>query len=154
MRKLLLLAVTVVACSKAETPPPDTTAAMAPAPAPAMLTAADVAGTWNGVGMLETGDSVVSRWTAEEVSDSTGKLTIVGSKEAIPYSRKLDADSMIVTSSPYTDPTMPKGPKVTFRSIGRLKDGKLIGTSANRLAAKPDSVVGRGRWEATRAPAK
>ena len=58
MRKFLLLAVTVVACSKAETPPPDSTAAMAPAPAPAILTAADVAGTWNGVGMLETGDSV------------------------------------------------------------------------------------------------
>ena len=43
MRKLLCLAIVLAACSKAETPAADTAAALAP-PAPAMLTAAEVAG--------------------------------------------------------------------------------------------------------------
>jgi len=66
---------------------------------------------------------------------------------------RLDADSMIATSVPYTDPTLPKGsPKVMFKAVGRLRDGKLAGTSTLMVAAKPDSVLGRATWEATRAP--
>ncbi|MEQ1692768.1 MAG: hypothetical protein ABMA00_15870 [Gemmatimonas sp.] len=154
MRKLLILAAALVACSKAETPATDTTA-MAPAmaPAPAALTAADVAGTWNGMNMGETSDSVTARWTAVNVDDNSGTLTIEGSKEAIPFTRVFDADSMVATSTAaYANPADAKGPKMMFRSVGRLKDGKLVGTSANMLASKPDSVVLRGRWEATRAP--
>lgn len=153
MRKLLVLAVALAACSKAETPAADTTA-MAPAmAAPAALTAADVTGSWNVVGMGETGDSITGRWTTVNVDDTSGVLTPEGSTEKIPFKRMFDADSMIVMSTAaYSNPADAKGPKLMFRSIGRLKDGKLMGTSATMLADKPDSVVQRGRWEATRAP--
>ncbi len=150
MRKLFILAVAFVACSKAETPPVDSVTAMAPAPA--MLTAADVMGNWTGTTMAVGSDSVISRWATESVSDTTGKLTVEGSKTAINFSRTFDADSMIVTSEPYADPANPKAPMVVFRSVGRLTDGKLAGTSATMLASKTDSVVSRSRWEATRTP--
>ena len=86
-------------------------------------------------------------------SDSTGKFVFAGSKDSIATMTKFDGDSLIVTSVSYKDPTLPKNaPRVTFRSVGRLKDGKLVGTAAVMPAAKPDSVVTRVTWEATKAP--
>jgi hypothetical protein len=113
--------------------------AAAPAPVPAKLTAADLAGTWNGESKLEGKDSVVSKWTVAMLTDSTGALTNAASKQKIPYSIKFDADSMISTSQPYVDETT-KGPTQVFHAIGWLKDGKLSGHSTSTMASKPDSV--------------
>ena len=154
MRKVLLIAVAVVACSKAETPAADTTATATPAPppAPAALTAADVSGTWNGTSKREGSDSTVN-FTLVSTSDSTGKFAFANSKDTTATKMKFDADSMIVTSAPYKDPLAPKNaPRVMFRSVGRMKDGKLVGTATVSPAAKPDSVVTRVNWEATKAP--
>ena len=153
MRKVLLIAVAVVACSKTETPATDTAAATpAPPPAPAALTAADVSGTWNGTSKREGTDSVVT-FTILNTSDSTGKFVLGNSKDTTATTMKFDGDSMIVTSSAYRDPLSPKNaPKVMFRSVGRMKDGKLVGTAMISPAAKPDSVIGRVNWEATKAP--
>ncbi|MEO6525848.1 MAG: hypothetical protein ABIP93_04420 [Gemmatimonadaceae bacterium] len=154
MRKLLLVAACLTACTKAEAPKADTTTAMAApaaAPAPAKLIAADVAGTWNGESKLEGKDSVVSKWTVVSVTDSTGTLTNVGSKTKVPYSIKFDADSMISTSQPYVD-EQTKGPKQVFHAVGWLKDGKLSGHSTATMASKPDSVLGRITWTASKAP--
>jgi hypothetical protein len=154
MRKLLVVAVLVAACSKAKTPAPDTTATTPPpaAAAPAKLTAADVGGTWHGESKAVGKDSVTSRWVSVRNTDSTGKLIFAGAKDSIAFTTKYDADSMISTSVAYVGPHTPKGPKVVFRSTGWLKGGKLSGTSVTLLAAKPDSVVARGTWEATKAP--
>ncbi len=154
MRKLLLAAVLVTACSKAETPAVDTTAKTTPPPpaAPARLTAADVGGTWHGESKADGKDSVVAKWTSVRGTDSTGKLVYDGSKDTVRFTTTYDADSMIATSAAYTNPRTPKGPKVMFRSTGWLKDGKLSGKSATLLASKPDSVVARGTWEATKVP--
>jgi hypothetical protein len=153
MRKLLMVAVLLTACSKAETPAVDTTATTPPPPAaPANLTAAAVAGTWHGESKADGKDSVVAKWTSVPTSDSTGKFVYEGSKDSITFSTKFDADSMISTSAAYASPRMPKGPKVMFRSVGWLKDGKLSGKSATLLASKPDSVLMRNTWEATKAP--
>ena len=156
MRKLLFVAVIVTACAKAEAPKADTTTAMAapaaaPAPAPAKLTAADIAGTWNGESKPEGKDSVVAKWTVVSITDSTGTITNAASKQKISYSVKFDGDSMISTSEPYVDATT-KGPKEVFHAVGWLKDGKLSGHSTATLASKPDSVLGRITWTATKAP--
>jgi hypothetical protein len=155
MRKLLLVAAVVTACAKSDAPKADTATAMAPAaapaPEPAKLTAADLAGTWNGESKLAGKDSVVSKWTVVNVTDSTGTLTNAGSKQKLPYSIKFDADSMISTSQPYVD-EMTKGPKQVFHAVGWLKDGKLSGHSTTTLASKPDSVLGRITWTASKAP--
>jgi hypothetical protein len=153
MRKVFLLALLVAACAKKE-PAPDTTtpAAPPPPPPPPALTAADVKGTWNGTSKRE-GDTTAVAWTVTSVTDSTSKITFAKTKQTVDFSTKFDADSMVAMSKPYNDPELPKGaPKVVFRSVGRLKDGKLVGNSTIMLAAKPDSVVGKGNWEATKAP--
>lgn len=154
MRKSTLLALlVVVACAKEEAPAVDSAATAAMQPAPAALTPADLAGTWNGTTKAEGTDSVVNRFTAMRTTDSTGAIILEGSKDTVAYTMRYDADSMIATSVAYTDPSMPKGsPPVTFRSVGRLKDGKLVGTSTLMLASKPDSVLARSTWEATKAP--
>ena len=153
MRKVFLLALLVAACAKKE-PAPDTTtpAPPPPPPPPPALTAADISGTWNGTAKRE-GDTTTTAFVVKSVTDSTGTITFPASKQTVQMSTKLDADSMVSISKPYNDPTLPKGaPKVTFRSVGRLKDGKLVGTATVMLASKPDSVVGRSNWEATKAP--
>lgn len=153
MRKTILLAAILVACSKAETPPADTAApAMAPA-APAPLTAADVAGTWNGTTKVAGTDSVISKWVVKSTSDSTGTLTYEGTKVTVPFKTVLMADSMVATSAAFSPPTAKKGaPKVMFVSTGRIKDGQLAGTANIVLASKPDSVLARHTFSATKAP--
>jgi hypothetical protein len=154
MRKVFLLAVLVAACAKKETPAADTSAAVTPPPppAPAAMTPADLRGTWNGTTRREGSDSATN-FTVVSTSDSTGKFVFAGRKDSVSFTTKFDADSSISTSEAYTDPTMgKKPPKVMFRSIARLKDGKLVGTANVMLASKPDSVVGKSTWEATKAP--
>ena len=57
---------------------------------------------------------------------------------------------MIATSQPYLPP---KGKvKQVFHAVGRLKDGKLSGHSTATLASKPDSVLAKITWVATKAP--
>jgi hypothetical protein len=152
MRKAIFLALAVVACSKEEAPAVDSAATAAPPPAPAMLTAADVRGTWNGTSKREGSDSTVT-FTVVSLSDSTSALVFPNSTDSVSTTSRFDADSVIMTSEPYKDPTAPKGsPDVVFRSIGRLKDGKLVGMAYVSPAAKRDTVIMRTTWEATRAP--
>jgi len=150
MRKVLLIAVAVVACSKAETPATDT-AAPAPPPAPAALSAADVSGTWKGTSKREGSDSILAFTIIN--SDSAGKVVFPNVKDTVTTLMRFDGDSVIVMSSAYREPGSPKNaPQVTFRSVGRIKDGKLVGVAAISPAAKPDTVVTRVTWEATKAP--
>jgi len=154
MRKVFLLAVLVAACAKKE-PAPDTTtpAPPPPPPPPPALTAADITGTWNGTSKREGGDTTTTAFTVKSTSDSTATLTFPKSKVTVAVKTKLDADSLISTSGAYNDPSLPKGtPKVTLRAVGRMKDGKLVGTTNIMLASKPDSVIGKSTWEATKAP--
>ncbi len=149
MRKALFLAVALVACATNDADTTDSAAGAVDGPAP--LTAADIAGTWSGSTVAEGSDSVVNRWTSIRESDTTGKYVSVNSPDTVRYSVVYDADSMVATSQPFTTSAIPNA-QVIFRSVGRLRDGKLVGTSATMLAANPDSVVARGRWEATRNP--
>lgn len=154
MRKVFLIAAIVVACAKKEAPPADTTtpAPPPPPPPPPALTAADVKGNWTGTAKRE-GDTTTIAFNFSTVTDSTSKITFPANKQTVEFTTKYDADSLIATSKPYNDPSMPKGsPKVTFKSVGRMKDGKMVGTASLMLASKADSVVGRSTWEATKAP--
>lgn len=152
MRRLFLLAAVLVACSKAETPPPDTAAAMAPAP-PANLTAADLKGTWTGMSKAPGSDSVTNRWTVTSTSDSTASLTYEGSKTKIALATVFDADSFVTTSAPFVPPGAKKGAsKVMFRSVGRIQSGQIVGLSTTMLATKHDSIVGTNTFTATKTP--
>lgn len=144
MKRALGILAVVLACGQAEQPATDT-AAMA---APAALTPADVSGTWSGTTMTE-GDTAAVRWTAISATGTEGKLVFEGATDSVSYTATFDADSFIVTTVPYADPSM-QGAQVTTRAVGRLVGGKLVGTATTMLASQPDSVVARARWESTK----
>ena len=148
MKKAMLLAAFLVACAPKEEPAPDTAATAAPAG----LTTADLTGTFSGTSWMEGTDSVAGRWTAISSDGMTGKFIQEGQKDTVSFTTVIEGDSSVSTSEPYTDATLPNKPRVTFRSVGRKQDGKFAGTAALMLASKPDSVVGRVRWEATKTP--
>ncbi|HJU75843.1 MAG TPA: hypothetical protein VJ717_19030 [Gemmatimonadaceae bacterium] len=150
MKRLMLFAVVIGACGPRENAATDS-AGMTAATAPAALTPADIAGTWNGVTMMETGDSVLARWTVINPTGTEGKGVFEGSTDTLTLSHTFDADSFVATTTPYRDPNLPGRPQVTTRAVGRLVAGKLLGTSTTMLVSKPDSVVMRNRWEATKA---
>ena len=151
MRKTLLVAAILAACAKSETPA-DTTPAPAP-PLPPALSAADIAGTWHGTSRIAGSDSVTAKWTVTTTSDSTGTLTYEGSATSIAFASHISGDSVMIASEPFTQPGAKKGaPKVIFSSVGRVQDGKFIGTSIVSLADNTDSVVSVRTFEATRTP--
>jgi hypothetical protein len=149
MKKAMLLAAFVVACAPKEEPASDT-AAMA---GPTALAPTDIAGTWSGMTMMEASDSVLVRWTIINPTGTEAKGVFEGSPDTITFNHTFDADSFVGTSSTFTDPTLPGKPQVMVRAVGRLlSPGKLAGTSTTMLASKPDSVLARSRWEATKTP--
>lgn len=158
MRRISLVAAAamVCACAPKEKPAADSAAAAPPPPpaavAPTALTADMVAGTWNGTSMAEQSDSVLSRWVSKRTGDGTSELTVADSKTPIKLTSTFAGDSMVSVSEPVPAPNVKNGPKVVIHSVGRLSGGKLSGTSWQTLADKPDSVIARSRWEATKAP--
>ena len=149
---LLVAAAAVLACSKGETGAADSAAAVPAGPAP--LTAAALAGTWTGQSMAEGSDTATARWTAiaTEASAEVKLVDQTSPNDTVIYTRSLDADSSMATSAPFTPKNPPRMPQVINRSVARIQDGKLVGTYTMVLASKPDSVVSRGRFEATKNP--
>jgi hypothetical protein len=152
---LLIAAGSFIACAKKEAAPSDTAAAApAAAPAPPAITAADLVGTWNGQSMPAGSDSVVARWTC--IQPATGNASkcvdAAAPKDTVIYTYTLSADSVLLTSAPYKPPKPPKSPMVIDHIVGRMSGGKFMGTAVTTLASKPDSVLMRGHWEATKAP--
>lgn len=141
MRRVSILIPLLFACSKSET---------AQGGAPAALTDADVAGTWKGVAMQEGSDSVFARWT-QICGAGVCHGTVEGSTDTIPSTYTLVADSAVGNSQPYDEPTIP-GTKVIDSWALHLKEGKVVGTGAFRLATKPDSVLLRYRFDGSRVP--
>lgn len=149
---LFIAAISLVACSKSESAKPDTTAAMAAKPAaPAAVTAADMAGTVNGKVMPLNSDSVVATFTCAPGSGPNTTVCINSTKDTVNYTYTLTgADSVVFESAPFTPKMPPKSPKLIDHVVGHLAAGQWTGTAASVLAAKPDSVIQRTRWTATK----
>ena len=154
MRKRILIACVLCACSPKEAKKADTVVMAEPAaaPAPAALTAEMIKGTWNGTNMAEKSDSVIGRWTSFSPSGTDAAVVTVGIKDTVHYPLTYAGDSMVAISPPIPASAAKNAPKVITRIVGRMVDGKLVGTGVTMLAAKHDSVLLRGRWQATRQP--
>ena len=156
MRKTFLLigAVSFVACAKKEAPVADSSTAAAPAVAPAALTAADLVGTWNGQSMAQGSDSVIARWSCVQpaAGNESKCVDAANPRDTTVYTYTLTGDSVMFTSATYTPPALPKSPKVIDHVVGRRAGDRWMGTAVTTLASKPDSVVMRTRWEATKSP--
>ena len=149
---LLTVLVASTACSKAETPPADTAAAVVaetPAPIVVALTEADVAGTWKGISMPVGSDSVVANWT-QVCANGSCKGTREGSNIVLNSTYTLAGDSSVGVSAPYSDPTF-KGGKLIDTWVAHIRGDSVTGTGAGKLASKPDSVVAPYRFSGARA---
>lgn len=151
MKKLLLPCVALLfACGEAKKEE-------APAAAPPALTAADLAGSFNGTTMMATSDSVTATWTSTVTVDSTGMahgriVNVAYPKDTVTYTQKVEGDSAIAESAPYVDRAMPKGsPQVHWKSVGRATGNEWSGT-ADVMPVGKDTVIAHLRWKATRTP--
>lgn len=146
----VLLAVAVAACAPKEEAVPETLAAAETTPAP--LTPEAFAGTWNGQSVAEGTDSVVSRWAVVARPEGSGMFIAEGYPDSVAVTATFYADSSIMTSVPYNAPGAPAGAgQVMFRGVGRLTgENTMAGVTSIMLASKPDSILARTRWTATR----
>jgi hypothetical protein len=148
MRRYLIVVPLLFACAKGENAPADSAAMAA---APAALTEADVAGNWSGNLMMEGSDSVVATWT-EVCGGGTCRLVVsTAPKDTVVGMYTIAGDSVMYTVAAHPDPTL-GGAMITEAGTGRISAGQLTGSGQARLAAKPDSVVMRYRFTATKAP--
>ena len=152
MRKLLVVSCLLAACGGAKDAKTDGGAGAA-----TPLKAADLAGSFEGVMMGETSDSVLISFTATTTANAAGGLdgkiwNHAVMKDTSPETGTVSGDSATFTSAPYIDATMPKGsPQVRFKSIGPAVGHNWSGTTVIMVAAN-DSVVMRGRWKGTHTP--
>lgn len=147
---LLTLSLVLTACAKTETAQTDSSAAASTMMAATTLTEADVAGTWKGTAMPEGSDSVLVHWT-QVCSGGTCSLTTEESKDTVMSTYRLDADSSIGVSSPFTDTTLAPVPIVDHYVV-RISGSTVTGTGRLVLADKPDSVLMRYRIQGARVP--
>lgn len=147
MRRYLLLVPFLFACAKKEAPPADSAAA---APAPVVLTDADVAGTWNGTGMTES-DSVFAHFIVMCGAGTCRLTTTENPKDTVQSSYTLSGETISATSVPFAANTM-KGLKVVDHYEGKVSGGQITGTGHFTLADKPDSVVFRYKFTGTKSP--
>lgn len=145
MRRLYLVLPLAMACAKSETPPADSAA-----PAMAMLTEADVAGTWTGTAQMEGTDSTFLHWTQVCGSGTCRGTNQEQPGDTVVSTYTIDADSAIGHTQPYADKAMGNA-MVTDNWVVRVSGGQVTGNGWLKLADK-DSVVARYRFTGSKAP--
>ena len=149
-----ICAVALVACGKSEPKPAaETLGAGAAAPMPtAALSLGDIAGTWTMRTMMEGKDSALVTYTMVATADPAGWVINFPNRKPLPIRVVAVAgDSVVTESGPY-ESVLRKGVQVTTRTVSRLRDGHLVGsTVAHYKTTGADSVLNL-RAEGTRAP--
>ncbi len=134
MRRLILAALVLAACAKADDAAVDTTAAAAEPAAPAMTPVqAMYAGTWQGrsyragVAPSDTGSKWVMTFTVADTS-LTGTLRFDGQTTDIPiHVDEMSSTGMRTTVGPYASPTV-GNVEVTTTTDGRIQGDSLFGS--------------------------
>ena len=148
MRRLALLCsgILFVACTKSETPPPDTGMAAMPEPAPAPpavapISLSEVAGKYDVVGKNEAGDSTLVTYVLTATGDTTGWSITFPNRKPVPVRVvSVAGDSVVMEAGPY-ESAIRKGVMVTTNTVNRWQNGKLVGRTVAHYATKgPDSV--------------
>jgi len=156
MRRLMLCccAIALVGCNKPkEEPAMESTAAAPETPAaPAPIALADIAGKWSVRTMTESGDSTLVTYEMVASGDSSGWSLNFPKRKPVPVRVvAVDGDSIVTEAGPF-ESVLRKGIKVTTRSVNRLQDGKLVGTTTAHYATSGADSVRNLRFEGTRAP--
>ncbi|MGH7527389.1 MAG: hypothetical protein ACREMX_11885 [Gemmatimonadales bacterium] len=129
----------------------DTVAAPATPAASATISLADVAGKWKVRAMDEDGSNLIESELTATADTSGWTITFPGRKPIPVRVVAVAGDSLVTEAGPY-ESLLRKGVQVRTRTVRRLQDGKLVGTSEARYATKGGDSVAHRRTEATRAP--
>jgi len=149
------IALLLVACGKPGDKPADETVGEAPAmdqapAAPAALSLADLAGTWDVRALTESGDSTVVAFQMEATGNEDGWTLKFPKRDPIPLRVSVDGDSLVTEAGPY-ESVLRKGVQVTTRTVTRLEGDRMIGTTVAKYESGPNPEI-RLRFEGTRAP--
>jgi hypothetical protein len=148
-------AVVLAGCAKAKEEPAMDATAAAPAPeapmGPAPIALADVAGKWAVRVMPETGDSVLLSYELVASEDPSGWTSNFPKRPPLPLRVTPGGDSIVTEAGPY-ESLLRKGVQVTTRSVTRLVDGKMVGTTTAHYATSGADTVRYLRFEGTRVP--
>ena len=132
-RSVMMCLVVLAACSRGETPAADSPAAATPAPA--ALTTADVAGTWDAEGMPMGKDTVVVRFTMTNSDTGSGTwITFPSGLKVQNTARQVSGDSMVSETGPFKSQVRNGMNVASTRTVLRMKDGKLVGTTHSKYS--------------------
>ena len=153
------LAVMVLGCGKAADRPADATgeapaaATAAPADAaPATLSLADLAGTWKVHSVVEGNDKVTLDYDLVATGERSGWTINRSGRDPIPVRVvAVEGDSIVTEAGPF-ESLIRKGVQVQSRTVMRMEDGKLKGTTTAHYQVSTADSVTRLSIEATRAP--
>jgi hypothetical protein len=117
---------------------------------PATISLADVAGKWKLRATDEVDGTVIESELNATTDTSGWTVTLPGHKPIPVQIVAVAGDSIVTEAGPYESLRV-KGAQVTTRSVRRLQDGRLVGTTVARIkmASGSDSVL-RYRSEGTR----
>lgn len=143
---LLVVVPVLFACTKAETPPADTAAAVVETPAPV-----NVAGKWAFNVMPEGKDTVLTTYTLDATNDMTGwKVTIPGRDPIDVRVLSMDNDSIVTETGPF-ESAVQKGVKVNLVHTNMRLDGaRLSGVGIVHYDKKTADSVVTLRYDGTR----
>jgi hypothetical protein len=146
------LALLLIACSKPADKPADETVGEAPAmdQAPAAISLADMAGTWDVRAMTESGDSTVVAFKMEATGTEEGWTYHFPKRDPIPVRVvAVGGDSIVTEAGPY-ESVLRKGVQVSTHTVTRLQGDRLTGTTVATYASGSNPEV-HLRFEGERA---
>jgi hypothetical protein len=143
----------LVGCGKSEVQPARDTTAMPPATpeTQAEISLADIAGKWKLRTMDEAGANVVESELTATADTSGWTLTRPNGKTVPVRVVAVGGDSIITEAGPY-ESALRKGVQVRARTVIRLREGKLVGTTEARYTMRGGDSVANRPTEGTRAP--
>jgi hypothetical protein len=147
------IALVLIGCGKPADRPADATMGEAPAmeEAPASLSPADMAGTWNIRSKVEGSDKEVT-YDLIATADQSGWTIKFPNRDPIPVRVvAVEGDSVVYEAGPF-ESVLRKGVQVkNSRVVARLKDGKLVGNTTARYDVTGPDTLATLTFEGTRA---
>jgi hypothetical protein len=155
--RMSCVALLAVGCGKAADKPAGAPMAETPAaepapPTPPGISLADVAGTWKVHGTVEGNEKQAVNYDLVATADRSGWTIKFPKRDPIEVRvATVEGDGIVIDSGPF-ESVLRKGVQVNSRSVLRLKDGKLAGTTTARYQVSGPDTLARLTLEGTRAP--
>ncbi len=148
------IALVLIGCGKPADEPADAAVGEAPAveEAPATLSLADLAGTWNIRAKVDGSDKELT-YDLVGSADESGWSIKFPNRDPIPVRVvAVEGDSVVYEAGPF-ESALRKGVTVkNSRVVSRLKDGKLVGKTTARYDVTGPDTMAHLTYEGTRAP--